>query len=376
MKFLFFFSHPAQYLTCRETVKRLATKEEHRVTVLIKSKDVLEELIKQDKMEFINIQPRERGASKSAMMLGLLKSMMLVLPIVLRKKPDLLIGTAPVLAHIGFLLGIDRITILEDDYAVIKKMADILYPFTQTILCPEVCDVGKWHAKKVGYEGYMKLGYLHPSVFSIDNSITNKYKIGKEFVLIRLSKLAAYHDVGIKGIDQLLLDRIIKLVLEKGYNLYITSEGIMPEQYKMYQLPIEPADMHHILAKAALLISDSQSMSVEAAMLGVPSVRYSSLVGRLSVLNELEKNYALTHGIPAGNVNKLLAKINELLSSQNLHADFKRKRGKMLSEKIDLTPFLVWFFENYPGSREKMLENRKVVITSLNKVTKNKIPIN
>lgn len=359
MKFLFYFSHPAQYLTCRETVRRLSAKQEHRVTVLIKTKDVLEELITRDKIEFINIQPKERGASKSAMILSLVKRMVAVLPIILREKPNLLIGTAPVLAHIGFLLGINRITILEDDYAVIKSMADILYPFAQTILCPEVCDVGKWHAKKVGYEGYMKLGYLHPAVFSVDNSMTDKYAIGKDFVLIRLSKLAAYHDIGISGIDPHLLDRIIKLVQQKGYKLYITSEGVLPEQYKAYQLYIEPTDMHHILAKATLLISDSQSMSVEAAVLGVPSVRYSSLVGRLSVLNELERKYALTYGIPAGNVNELPAKVDELLSRQNLRADFNMRREKMLAEKIDLTPFLLWFFENYPESKQKLARGEK-----------------
>ena len=373
MKFLFYFSHPAQYLTCRETVKRLIAKEEHQVTVLIKTKDVLEELIRQDKIEFINIQPKERGTSKSAMILSLFKRIVVVLPIVLREKPDLLIGTAPVLAHVGWLLRINRITILEDDYAVIKNMADILYPFAQTILCPEVCDVGKWDAKKVGYAGYMKLGYLHPAVFSSVDAITDKYRIGKDFVLIRLSKLAAYHDIGISGIDPPLLDSVVKSVLEKGYRLYITSEGIIPERYKPYRLRIEPTDMHHILAEATLLISDSQSMSVEAAVLGVPSIRYSSLVGRLSVLNELQETYALTYGIPAGNGNELLAKINELLGGTNLRVDFKQRREKMLTEKINLTSFFVWFFENYPVSRQEMM-NKLVKVTVPHRKSK-QIPI-
>ncbi len=55
--------------------------------------------------------------------------------------------------------------------------------------------------------------------------------------------------------------------------------------------------MHHVLSFASLLICDSQSMSVEAAMLGVPSLRYSSFSGRISVLEELEHQYGLTYGI-------------------------------------------------------------------------------
>ena len=38
-----------------------------------------------------------------------------------------------------------------------------------------------------------------------------------------------------------------------------------------------------------MLVCDSQSMTVEAAILGIPSIRYSDFSGRIGVLEELEK---------------------------------------------------------------------------------------
>ena len=105
------------------------------------------------------------------------------------------------------------------------------------------------------------------------------------------------------------------------------------------------------------LICDSQSMSVEASMLGVPSIRFSSFSGRISVLEELEHNYQLTFGVNPNNSELLLTKLKELLSIQNLKEIFHNRRSKMLSDKIDVTAFLVWFIENYPKSKIIMNKN-------------------
>jgi predicted glycosyltransferase len=74
---------------------------------------------------------------------------------------------------------------------------------------------------------------------------------------------------------------------------------------------------------SSLLISDSQSMSVEAAMLGVPSLRYSSFAGKISVLEELEHKYNLTYGIQIGKEEELMRKLDFLLSMKNLSLEFQ-----------------------------------------------------
>ena len=110
--------------------------------------------------------------------------------------------------------------------------------------------------------------------------------------------------------------------------------------------------MHHILAGSEIFICDSQSMSVEAAMLGVPSIRYSSFVGRISVLEELEKKYRLTFGVNVGDEEGLLLLVKSILNNLDYKSKFQVRKEKMLEDKIDVSSFLVWFILNYPESKE------------------------
>ena len=91
-------------------------------------------------------------------------------------------------------------------------------------------------------------------------------------------------------------------------------------------------------------------MSVEAAMLGTPSIRFSDFAGKISVLEELEYKYGLTYGIRPSNPEKLIRTIKKLISTPNLKDVWQHLRWKMLSEKIDVTAFMVWLIENYPKS--------------------------
>lgn len=356
MKLLFYCGHPAQYLFFRETIRRL-NNNGHQSLILIKTKDVLEELVKSDGFEYLNILPRERKNSKLAIGISLLKRNMKLLPIVLKEKPDIMIGGDPSISQLGWLLRKKRFTLTEDDYPVIKALAKLTFPFAEAIVTPEVNDVGKWKGKKIGYHGYMKLAYLHPSVFTPQESMIRKYGIKKPYALLRRARLTAHHDFGIKGLNDEILDTLIDKLLDRGITPYFSSEASIPERFLSHKLDIAPVDMHHVLAFADMLISDSQSMSVEAAVLGVPSLRYSTFSGKISVLEELEHQYQLTFGIPAGEEDLLKQKLEELLKTEDLRKLFQARRQKMLSEKIDVTAFMVWFIENYPESIQIMKDN-------------------
>lgn len=356
MKLLFYFGHPAQYYFLRETIKRLKYQN-HEVILLIKTKDVLEDVLKKDQLAYINILPAERGLSKLAILFSLVKRLLKIFPIIIKNRPNLLIGTDASIAILGKLFQINRISITEDDYSVIKSLANITYPFTQTILCPEVCSVGKYKQKKIGYQGYMKLGYLHPNVFSPDSAVKLNYHLGEKYIIIRLARLTAHHDFGIKGISEVILSKLISSAEKSGFKVYISSESNLMEEFNQYKLNINPSDMHSVLANASMLICDSQSMSVEAAMLGIPSIRISDFVGKISVLEELEHKYGLTYGIKPADESALFGKFNALITDNELSLKFQERRNRMLSEKIDVSAFLTWFLQNYPKSRKIMHEN-------------------
>jgi predicted glycosyltransferase len=347
MKYLFYFGHPAQYLFLRATIKLLIAEEKNTVLILIKSKDVLEDLLIADGLQYQNILVKNRKQGKLAILFSLIQRMVIMLPIIRHFKPNLMISTDASIAQLGFFMQIKRITIVEDDYSIIKTLARLTYPFTGIILCPNVCDVGPWHTKKVGYNGYMKLGYLHPDIFKLDGNICNYYNLTKPFVLIRMAQLTAHHDAGVEGLSNTLVGALIKLSNDHGRAVYITTEAALPSQFEPYGLKIKPTDIHHILAAADLLVSDSQSMSVEAAILGTPSIRYSSFAGRISVLEELEHTFDLTYGIKPGKTEQLLSKAHSLLSNSLLKLEFTEKKKAMLSEKVNVTTFVHAYLTNY-----------------------------
>lgn len=109
-----------------------------------------------------------------------------------------------------------------------------------------------------------------------------------------------------------------------------------------------------MLAFASLIISDSQSLSVEAAILGIPSIRINGFVGRISVLEELEHRYGLTYGIHPSDKNAIITKIQELLSDPDLPKTFRKKKDQMLQDKINVHDFFVWFLDNFPDSWDRV----------------------
>ncbi len=347
MKILIYLGHPAQYHFFKNIVKNLQRNNE--VRYLIKTKEVLESLLIGDNAAYKNILPKGRRSTKTGIVWGLVKREIKVLYEVLRFKPDLMLGADPSLAHVGKLVKVPTLTVLEDDAHVIYDLAKITFPFSTYIVAPDSCDCGKWNSKKISYAGYMKLAYLHPNYF--------KHEIyentGKKTALVRLSNLGAYHDAGIRGFDENLLKQVIDQ-LSMDFKVLLSSETPLDPIFGKYMLKIQPKDMHKVLFNASVLVSDSQSMTMEAAMLGIPSIRYSDFVGRIGVLEELEHKYRLTFGIKSGNPEKLNKILETLLSITDLREEFQKRRKRMLMDKIDVTRFFTWLIENYPDSVKKM----------------------
>jgi len=348
MKILIYLGHPAQYHFFKNIVNNL--QKNNQVRYLIKAKEVLESLLIGDKVAYKNILPEGRKSTKIGVVWGLIKREIKVLGEALQFKPDLMLGADPSIAHIGKLLRVPTFTVLEDDAHVIYDLAKITFPFSTHILAPDSCDCGKWNSKKISYAGYMKLAYLHPNHFKYTSAGNQKT------ALIRLSNLDAFHDKGIRGFDEGLVKQIIKR-LAVDFKVWLSSEKPMSPFFDEYILRTNPNDMHKELSQATILISDSQSMSMEAAMLGIPSIRYNDFAGRIGVLEELEHRYKLTFGIKPGNPEKLNQMLESLISLPDLREEFQKRREVMLEDKIDVTNFCTWLIESYPESVKIMKDD-------------------
>jgi len=352
MKYLFYLGHPAHFHLFRESINLLC-KHGHNVEIVIKNKDVLEDLVKNSKWHYCNIFPGQRKENKFSIGLSLLERDYKFFKIVNMYKPALMIGTSAEITHIGKLLNIPSIVVNEDDAEAVPLFAKLSYPFASTILAPSGCSTGKWQAQTINYEGYHELAYLHPNRFTLDNVVCENKK---KKIFIRFAKLTAHHDEGKSGIDNELAYKIINKLTEHG-NVYISSERELSDSLEKYRIQLAPAEVISFLSSCDLYIGDSQTMTAEASVLGVPSIRFNDFVGKLTYLEELEHKYGLTYGIKTSEPEKLLEKIDELLSFQNIKEEWQKRRMKMLSEKIDVTAFMVWFIENYPKSVKVMKEN-------------------
>ena len=346
MNIAVYIGHPSQYYFFKHPIK-IWTKRGHRVQVLIRSKDILEDLLIHDGVHYVNILPEGRNRGLIAIFYALLKRIVRLYFQMRHFHPDILIGSDASLPIVARILQARCVTTLEDDYDVVKSLAMLTYPLTHVILTPFVCQVGRWEKKKVGYNGYMKLSALHPKRFSIDSQVITSTVGDTPYCLVRLSALNAYHDKGVHGLSLEIVHRIISKCEEHGLKVWINSETTLCAASLPYQLRIHPAQLHHILAGATLLISDSQSMSVEASVLGVPSIRYSDFAGKISVLEELEHTYKLTKGFPTNSTELLLKHLEEWLSIDSLHDMFLSRKEKMLEDKMDVALFVAWFVEEY-----------------------------
>ena len=118
--------------------------------------------------------------------------------------------------------------------------------------------------------------------------------------------------------------------------MLISSEKEIEKEFEKYQIRIHPQDVHHILSCAWLYVGDSQSMATEAALLGVPSLRYNSFVGENDMSNfiKLEQELDLLYNF--NDFDKLFDKVQELMARPKLKNEWEEKRQKYFRTTGDI----------------------------------------
>jgi len=338
MKILFYLGHPAHFHLFKNLIGLLS--KSNQVIICIKSKDVLEQLLVSSGLSYINIFPEERKQNKASIVYSMILKDMRLLQIVLRFRPDLMLGTSIEITHIGKLTGISTLVVNEDDFDVVPEFAKLGYPWATRILAPLCCRLGKWEHKSIKYHGYHEIAYLHPKYFTPDINIVKRLiNNEKRFFILRFSNLSAYHDKGKKGITESLAKDLIH-ILQKYGRVFISSEKRLNDYWAPLQLNLNPSQVHHFLFYADLVISDSQTMTAEAAVLGTPSVRFNDFVGRISYLEELEHRYGLTFGFKTNEENIMLEKVAEITATDLKRQNFPQRRLALIDQVIDLTGFM------------------------------------
>jgi hypothetical protein len=352
MKILFDLLHPAHFHLFKNAIAELR-RTGHTVEIIARQKDCLPQLLDSTGWPY-TLLPRRGTAGLPTLALETLRAAALAAGKGLRQKIDIMAGTSVSIGPAARLCGARACIFEEDDAAVIPLMVRFGYPFAHYIITPKWLDKENHGRKHLTYPGFHELAYLHPKRFQPDPDIRRQLGIAENqrYFLIRLVALKAHHDVGQKGLSGEQARQIIRKLSEHG-RVFISAEAGLSEDLKPYQLPIPPHRILDALAFADLLVSDSQTMSVEAAMLGTPSIRCNTFVGRLSVLNVLDRRYELTAGFLPSDFDNLMTLLDRWLHTPDLKAQWQIRRRRMLDECIDLTDWMLTLFEDLAAGKDR-----------------------
>lgn len=331
----FFPTHPSQIWMMRPIAEYVNAFAE--TIWILRDKDIARPLADGLGLNYISVSKASRGFIGNG--LELIANIARCRRLTRSHKIDLWI-TKYGAGNIGAILGGARsLAFNDDDVDIVPLIAWTSYPFASVVVVPDVVRMGSFSKKALTYPGCHELFYLHPSRFTGNKSVLKMLNIGsnEKFALVRLSALQAHHDAGIRGVSFDVVRRVIKLT-EGRLKVFITSEKHLPKDFEHLRLPIPPQHIHDALACAEFLFGDSQSMTAEAAVLGVPSFRLSSFAGRISSISEFEK-YGLSYSAKPEKANELLMQLTSVLNMENRKEEFARRRQTFIKRKIDPVPF-------------------------------------
>lgn len=338
MKLILDIGHPKD-INIFKNVIHILQNHGHEVKIVARSKENIKEILKNYGLEG-EFSPYYKNYIGK--ILGILTNDLWLYKKAKEYNPDVFISFgSPYAAHVSRLLGKPDIAYIDTEIAV--PAIKIMLPFTDKIYTSSsfYSDLGP---KQERFNGYYELAYLHPKYFKQNPEIPKKYNLDK-YIILRLSALAAHHDINATGMNFKTEEELSEYVnqLEKYGKVKISSETTQWRTVKDRQLKIEPKDLHDVISYSSLCIGEGATMASEAAILGIPSIYVSST--QRGYLNELEQKYGLAYTFKKREEG--LQKAIEILENKSCKNEWHSKREKMLNEKVDVVEFMVKTIENY-----------------------------
>lgn len=330
MTALFDLGHPAHVHLFRHFIGHLREGGEE-VVVTSRAKEVTAPLLDH---YGIPHQPLSRpAAGRFGMARELVTRTRGILALHRRHRFDRAFGTSVSIGWLTALHGVPSYNFNEDDDDVVPLYSLLSYPLATAIVVPEGLRYRRWAGKRLPHPSYHELAYLHPDRFTPDPEVPRRHGLDPgRYAVLRLSALAAHHDRGARGLSGAFVERV---------------EGVLPglaivrSAERQTRTRFAPWELHDLLAFARLIVSDSQTMTIEAAVLGVPAVRINSFVGRSTVLDELERRYRLALGFAPEQEEAALAAVRDLVADPGVPALWQERRRRLLADKVDLTSWMI-----------------------------------
>jgi len=310
----------------------------HDTLVTAREKEVTTELLDAYGIEY-EVLSRQGETTPKLVLEWALRALKLVRAIRQFDSDVLISHFSPVAAQASRLTGTLNVMFTDDEVSA-ESLSKLTLPFTNRI-CTPACfglDYGEKHRR---YDGYHELAYLHPNRYEPDPSRLreNGIAVDEPYFILRFVSWAAHHDVGESGISPEAKRDLVEYLSGRGA-VYITSESPLPPGFEKYRLPVPPEIIHDLLFYADGYVGDSQTMAIEAGLLGTPAIRSNSLVGSadISTFQEME-----SHGLVYNFTDERAAieKIQSLVEDPETPANWERRRQQLLAEREDVTDIIL-----------------------------------
>ncbi len=335
MKYLFDICHPAHVHLFRNYIKVLKN-EGHEVCVVSREKDITTELL--DAYGIKHIVVSKAGVSFFSKLGELITRTSKILKLNRKEQFDIACGTSVSIGLMSLFSKTKSYVFNEDDDTTVPLFCLLAYPFATKIVNPKCIKYKRWQKKRLRHDSCHELAYLHPDNFIPNKKVLKRYGLKKrEYVVFRFSALQAHHDLNAAGISEDLFAKIASML--KGLQIVISSETGKENKYDVIA-HIAPEDMHSVLYFAKFAVADSQTMAVEAAVLGLPVIRINTFKGKSSLLQEIEDKYKLAYSYIPQEKAEIILTLRKLLDDKGLSRKWSRRQKIFLKEKKNFNEWI------------------------------------
>ena len=342
MRVLIDILHPAHVHFFRNFYAEM-TEAGHDVCITARDKDRSVELLQAYNLPYQQLSVQRTGAGLAV---ELAQRTGRLLKVMGTFRPDVMTGImGPSIAVAGALRRVPSVVFYDTEFAV--QTNRFVYPLAHSVCTPD-CYQGRVPGRHVTYAGYHELAYLHPNRFQPDPARLASFGIDPDepFSLVRFVSWQAVHDRSERALT-LEQKRNLVEVLQRSGRVLISSEAPLSGDLADLAVRGPVEQIHHLIAHARAIVGESATMSSEAAVLGVPAV-YLATTGR-GYTDDEEARYGLVRHFTPERYDDAVAALEEILAAPR--ASWEAARAKLLAEKIDVTGWMVDYFESTFAAR-------------------------
>lgn len=334
MRVLVDVTHPAHVHLFRNAIA-VFRERGHEVRVAAREKDVTTDLLAAYDIDHTTLSRKRPGVlgvarewtSREFRLFRLARSF----------DPDVVLSRLnPAAAHVSAALGVPNLVFHDTEVA--GFLDRVTAPFAAVVATPESFD-RDLPASNVRYAGFHELAYLHPARFTPDPAVVREAGVDPSdpYAVVRLVAMDAHHDTGTAGFSTGAVRDLVDGLADHG-DVYVSSEGVVPDDLDASPPPVPVEAMHDLLAFADAYVGDSSTMATEAGVLATPSVRFDPLDSDMGNFRTLER-YGLVNSTT--DEREAVDRAIEVAADPDAGRRWRRRRRRLLADNVDLTAFVV-----------------------------------